>query len=367
MRNIENISPFQFFVIVLVCTVGNAILIIPSILAGFGKQDAWLISVVGLGVGVGLIYFYNKLASLFPNKSFVEYTEIVLGKFLGKIVTASYLIFFFILTSGLIREIGDFFTTQVMPETPIEVINTLFLFVSIVGVRLGIEVIGRTSEIFLPWVIILLLLMIVFLTFEIDFNNIKPIMENGLPPIMKGTLPYLAITFLELSVLLMVIPHVNNGKKRKHAFYTGGILGGSILILIVMMNILVLGADFSERNTYPTYILAKKISVGNFVERIEIFVAIAWFLTVYFKTSICLFALNKGLSQIFKLQNDKVLLFPLGFIIIGFSILGFPNIVYLQELAKLTWPFYSLTINLLLPMFVFIVGILRKKKLSVYQ
>ncbi|GAA3313398.1 hypothetical protein GCM10020331_003420 [Ectobacillus funiculus] len=42
--------------------------------------------------------------------------------------------------------------TQVMPETPIAFIHALVLIAVIFGSRLGLEVIGRTSEVFLPWV-----------------------------------------------------------------------------------------------------------------------------------------------------------------------------------------------------------------------
>lgn len=71
--------------------------------------------------------------------------------------------FVFLLASFLLRVVGTFMTTHIMPETPIEVIHIVFISVVILAVRLGLENIGRASEIFLPWVMILFLLLVGFL------------------------------------------------------------------------------------------------------------------------------------------------------------------------------------------------------------
>jgi spore germination protein KB len=125
-----------------------------------------------------------------------------------------------------------------------------------------------------------------------------------------------------------------------------------------------LGADFSSRQAYPTYILGKKINIGNFFERVEVIVAISWVFTIYFKLTICYYGLTLGLAQLFRLKDYKILVFPLAFLIIPFSILMHPNVVHVSNyIAKTLTPF-SLTICFILPLLLLIIGKMRKKHSS---
>ena len=49
---------------------------------------------------------------------------------------------------GQVRDIGDFLTTEILVETPIQMIMIIFTLTSLIGVRLGLEVICRSAVIF---------------------------------------------------------------------------------------------------------------------------------------------------------------------------------------------------------------------------
>lgn len=357
------INPGEFHMLVIFFTIGSSILVAPSLLAKAAKQDAWIASLMTIIISLSFIFLYNQLASLYPSMTLVELNKKIFGKWVGTITSLIFLFYFFYLSAALLREIGDFMTTQVLIETPIEMIMILFFFTCVLGVRMGLEVISRSALIFFPWIVGLLFMLILFLIPESKFIQLQPILGDGLKPIFNGSYHYLGLPYLELIIFLMLTPFVNDNAKMKKAFYSGTIIGGLILSILIFFCILVLGPDFTERNVYPTYILGKKISIGDVFERIEIIVAIIWFFTMYFKLTICLYGLTLGctfpllktvgminVGQVFqRLDPIALILLIIGgfFKIVVFfcaSVEGFSSLFNKPNLSKITIPIMAVIV-----------------------
>ncbi|CAM4320397.1 spore germination protein [Paenibacillus alkaliterrae] len=350
----------QFTVLVTIFTIGSSILVAPAGLASEAKQDAWIAAILGVGVSMVFVWLYNTLGTRFPDMTLAEYSEHILGKWAGKIVSLLFVSYFFILAALLLREIGDFMTTQIMPETPIQSIHIIFIGVVLMGTRLGLEPLTRASEIFFPWIIGLLFFLVMALTTEIDFQRMEPILGEGIKPIMRGAFPFLGLPFLELVVFLMIFPYVNKTKEAAKALFVGTLIGGIVIIVITMLTIIVLGSDLAARQIYPSFVLSKKVNIANFLQRVENIMAGIWFLTIYFKLTICFYASALGLAQTLKLRDYRVVTFPLGMILVVLSLVASPNIVYFLTFVKEIWTPYSLTYGLLLPLILLGVAAIRK-------
>lgn len=351
----------QFTVLVMIFTIGSSILVAPAGLASVAKQDAWIAAILGVGMSMFFVWLYNTLGKQFPNRTLAEYSEQILGKWVGKTISLLFVSYFFILAALLLREIGDFMTTQIMPETPIQSIHIIFLGIVLMGTRLGLEPLTRASEIFFPWIIGLLFFLVIALTPEIEFQKMEPILEEGMKPVLRATFPFLGLPFLELVVFLMIFPYVNRTKEAEKAFFIGTLIGGIILILITMLTIFVLGSDFAARQLYPSYVLARKINIADFLQRVEAIMAGIWFLTIFFKLTICFYASALGLAQTLKLRDYRILTFPLGMILVVLSLVASPHIVYFHTFIKEIWTPYSLTYGLFFPLILLGVTVIRKK------
>lgn len=355
------INPRQFAILTLLFSLGSSILIVPSALTSAAKQDGWIAAIAGVIGGMAVLILYCVLGSRYPGHTLMEYVETILGRWLGKIAGALFLGYFFLTSALVLRNVGDFITTIVMPETPIQVIHALFLLAIVAGVGMGLEVIARASEIFLPWIVLLLVLLIVFLIPQIQLDRIQPIFETGVKGILHGSLSMLSIPYMELVVFLMVYPNVSKPKKIRAAFLKGGLLGGMVIVVVTMLCVFVLGWDFTARHTFPSYTLAKKIQVGEFLQRIEVLVAIIWFLTIFFKLALCFYASMLGAAQLFRLRSYRSLLVPSAVILGVLSIVVYPNIVYFRLFSAEIWPFYALTFGLLLPLLLLAVSALKSR------
>lgn len=353
------ISLRQFTVLVLFYTVGSTILIIPSILTSGAKQDAWISGFIGLGSGAAAIFLYSTLASKFPGKNFSQILEALLGKWLGKMMSLLYFFtFVFLLCLFVLRDIGDFMVSVMMVETPIEVILLTFLVVVIFAVRQGLETISRTAELFLPWILLLFLILVFAVAPQIDFKYAQPVLEFGLKPVMNASISFLTFPFLELIVFLMIIPYVNTQKIRK-GFLTGTFIGGGSLILISTLSILVIGVGETTDSVYSSYDLAKQINLGGFIQRVEAMMAFLWFTTVFMKLTILTYTVSLGLAQTFELHDYKVLTLPFGLLMYVLSIDLFPNISFMIEFTE-TMQIYVLLYGLVFPVVLIIVTYIRQ-------
>lgn len=356
------ISVRQFTMLILLYTIGTTILVIPSGLAADAKQNAWIAAVVGCMMSAVIVGLYIWLGGKFGDRTLIQYIEYVFGKWMSVPLTLLFLFFSFIGSAAVLFYIGNFMTTQVMPETPIESIVILFTGIIVMGLLAGLEVLARASEILMPWFLLLFIVSAFFLIPEIEIEKIQPITEIGLKPIFKAALSYIGTASLPLIVFLMVFPaYINNPAKAKRGFLIGNMLGGLFVIIVTFLSISILGADFTERNLYPSYALAKKINVGNFIQRVEILMAGMWFITIFFKISFYSYSFVTGLAQLCGIKDYRPLVIPFGILLVFYSLIVYPDVIYMMDFDSTVYIPYALSIAFLLPAFILGAGIVKEK------
>lgn len=362
MPHNEKISLLQFTLLVAVFSIGTSILITPNVVAVAAKNDGWIADILNLTIGLLLVVFYNKLAKNFQQKNFFEYIDSIFGSLAGKIIAFFFFIFCILLSTSLIREVGDFATTQSYVETPIEAIIALIVIVVIFGARYGIETLARAGEIFFPWVLFLLIILVVTLIPEIKTERIFPILENGIKPILLATYSSIGIPYFEFVILLILIPYVNCQEKTGKALFTGVLIGGTFIFLITLFSILILGGEGTARNQFPSYTMAKSISIAKTIERIEAFLAAIWFISIYMKITLTFYCSALCLAHVFKLKNYKNQIYPLGMNLLFLSLYISPNIAYFRQFVSKTWFLFAGTYAILLPILLMSVGAFKNRK-----
>ncbi|MFD0959194.1 GerAB/ArcD/ProY family transporter [Paenibacillus chungangensis] len=362
MNSEQKISPRQFGILAALYSIGTAILISPAVLTAEAKQDAWLAATLGIGLGMLLVLLYNKVGSLYATKNLVETMEALLGKWLGKAIAITFIFFTYVTSAEVLYLFGNFLTTQIMPETPMQALNILFASIVIFGSRLGIEVVARFAELLFPVFIGLFILLVVFVSPQIHTDNLLPFMESSGGIIIGTALYFTSIFSLSPVVLLMIFPDsVNRTEAGRKAFLKGTLVGGIILLVIILLCLLVLGAESTARQIYPSYSLAKKINVGNFLQRIEIIMAMMWFISIYFRLSCYFHAAVKGVAQVLDVKDYRFLVVPMGITMITLSLMVHPNILHSALYNRETWLVYASTYGLLLPLLLLTVHAVRQK------
>ncbi|GGF84597.1 germination protein [Paenibacillus albidus] len=357
----QKISTRQAAILIVYTVVGDMILIIPGILANLAKQDAWVSALAGIPAGIILLWMFFYLSCLFPGLSLVGICRRVFGKWLGNLVSAWYMFFFACSTAVYIREIGDFITVQILRDTPIRAVHLLFVFLLLYGFRKGLEPIARTAELLFFLFILGLISMVVLGIQNIDFANLKPVLQEGLLPVIHGSLFMMLYPFGELCVFLMIFPYVRQQSHTRRDLLLGGLLGGLLVASYVVDCLLILGAFFTSYQHFPSYVLAQKINIGNFLERIEVVLAINWILAVFLKGTLYFFAFVKGMGELTKTRRPNSLAVPAAFLIFGLSYIIAPNMMYYTAFIPKFYIYWDFTNGVLLPLLLLLVALIRTK------
>ncbi|MGB4655987.1 MAG: endospore germination permease [Bacillota bacterium] len=326
MKQLEKgrISSFQYMCMLLVVRITATTVTFPFMTDHESPTDAWIGAAIGIVVSLVLLELIARFSLNFPNMTVIQYSQSVLGKFLGSIA-ALLLIGFWVFDAAVAgRAMGSAMVNAFMPETPVLVFIIVTAFLSANGARQGLEITARWSELVAVGVVMSALLLA--LPFQaMNFQNLLPILPYGIGPHLKRAAIIVAI-FLRYSVVGMIVPYVHNRKEILRYTRIAVIISGAVLIAQSIVLVAVFGARATS-SAVPTLQLVRQITIGEFFERIEIFPVTLWLLNNGVNMGLFIWASSLGLAQLFGLNRFEPLTYPIGGLVTLLSMLLFKNYV----------------------------------------
>ncbi|TGE34603.1 endospore germination permease [Desulfosporosinus sp. Sb-LF] len=322
------------------------------------KHDTWLAVIAGVALTVPLALVYIALAQRFPGKNLVEMNELIYGPYLGKLISLQYIGLFLTILASNLWFIGDFFLTYILPETPILVIMIMFMFICAWAVRNGIEVIARTSFLFVLITLLITSITFILLLKNMKITNLLPVLDIPLRDFIHSTNILMAIPFNEVFVFLMVIPYMNNQKHIKATTLLGLTIGGLNMLLMTIRNTLVLGPLVAIL-TSSSMESVRLINIGKILTRLEMVVAISLLVSLFLKVSVFYYATVLGIAQLVKMRSYLPLVLPVG--IIGITLaLCFESSMQFIYTSQNTFPIFSIPFYILIPILSLFIAKIRK-------
>ena len=358
MKN-EAISKRQGIILITLFIIGT------TVLNGSGaqaKQDAWIAIIIAISWSIILLLMFSRILTLYPGKDLFVILQIVMGKFIGKIISILMIWFAFHDGTLILRSLSDFTNTIVFPDTPVIVPMLFFTILLIWSVKEGIEVLGRWSEFFI-WIVITLILTVTLLSIsEMDISRLKPILYNNFTPVLKGAFSCFSYPLGETVIFTMVFSNISKIKNYKKTFIIGLLIGGGIVFLATLRNILVLGGETMARIYFPSNMVASLIRIGPTLQRLEALVGLSFLVCVFVKVSICIFAVCNGISKVFGFDDYKFIATPVALLMLTFSLFVYESIMEMSAWTMDIWPYYSLPFEVIIPFVVFILAEIKSRK-----
>jgi spore germination protein KB len=317
----ERISIIQLFAMILLFEFGTAI-VIPI---GFSaEQSAWLSILIALIGGILLFLVYEYLYHQYPELPLSGYAQKILGKYIGWPLSLLYIPFFINIASRDLREAGDLLVTSVYDQTPLFSINAVIIITVIYILYKGIEVLARMAEIYLNILIVLGVFGSISVLFSdiIDTKNLLPLLGGGWKPILTTAYPNIFMfPFGEIICFTTILPHLNKLELGRKTGIIALIVSAIILSFTHALEISVLGADIYGRSTFPLFVTISKVNIGNFLQRLDAIVILTLIICDFFKISIYCYAAAIVASNLFKVQNLKELMLPVGIVVLYSSMM----------------------------------------------
>lgn len=352
------LSQRQAISILVMFTIGTSII---SGVAKTAKDNAWISIIMGAIISLPVYLILAGLLKAYKNKNIYEISEIVLGKFLGKLVGSILIFNGFYLAAILIRKVSEFMKISGLSDTPIMLIILLMILVSIYMMKQGISVFGKWCQVYFMIVLLVLLIEIIFLGEERNFANLNPLFYEGVEPVIKGAINVIAFPMVQCTHLLGFFNLLEEEGSYKKVFMYGWSISTIILLVLTIDNITVLGADLFADAYFPSYVTFRLMSIGRFLQKIESLMVLSYLIYGFVKFTSVLFSTLIGFKMVFNLQKVNSLIVPVCFLSSILAYLAYEDLIEVEYIFTDIYIPYSIVINGLLPILIYIVYLVRSK------
>ena len=331
---------------------------------GTAKKDAWIAVAFAMMITVPVYFIYGRIISLFPAQGLYEIITTVFGNIAGSIIVLLFAGFSFYLGALVVRNFTEFIKIVTFHDTPQYVVGYCITVLSIWAAKSGIEVIGRWTAVMLP-IMLSAIAVVTFLFIPIvDLQNIKPILYNGVKPVLNTAFSTFSFPFGETIVLLFMFGSLKKGNSPYKVLLWSLLIGGGSLLLVTVRSLLALGEANTSILYFASYASVRLINIGDFLERIEISVAIIFVLSGFVKVSICLLAACKGVAKVLNFPQYRQIVAPIGLVMLMISIIAFSNSTEMFEWAEKYFRYYAVPYEVIFPLIIWIGAEIKARKLG---
>ena len=337
--NKEKLTPIQFS-----CLVCFPML---ALFSGIGTHniiriaeiDSYLSVLMSYGIGLLPLLLFLGIFNYKQELNIVDKNKYLFGKYLGTIINYLINICIFAIGIMLLYNVSNFAISQFLSETPRLVFMILLGIILIYNVSLGIENISKVAIIFLGIICLLTIISTAGVMPTFELSNIKPILEFGIKNPLKGSLALTLTNVVPIFMLLIVPKNQVQQNKKTHkyifGFYTLAFL---FMFLALILTIGSLGIYLCDLYQYPEYTVLKKISIFNFLDRIENFIYIKWILNAI----ICLALIIYYIQFSIKKTSKKLLPTIIVGLLIFISLYFFKNSTAFYQACLSIFPYICL-------------------------
>lgn len=350
----------QIILLIVISRIIVPITYLPALASPPGNQDIWISSLLGFPIMLLVAGPIYMLLKRFPNQTIIQYSQVIMGK-AGKFIGLLYIWIFIQSTAITLMQLSMFLTTAVMAETPLLFFQISMMLMCAYAVRSGLEVLGRLSEIITPISIVAVIMLCLLLTKDMDFKALTPVMEKGFYPVLHGGFT-ITVRTLEIIELAMLAPYLQERHKVNTILVVSCLVITIIFLILPISLVCVFGVEEAKNRSFPFYSMVSLIDIGNFWENIQAVHMAVWVLGVFIKISLDYYLAALAIGQLFNLQDYRPVVLPVGAIIVAIGTIIAPSLSQLQEFLSykiFTW--YSLLFITLIPCFLLLIAIIRKK------
>ena len=356
--NKEVISDKQGIALIVLFIIGSSSVFAMGLEA---KKDLWIATILAIFMALPMAFIYARLHYAFPNKDLLDVIEICFGKFIGKVVIIILTCFFFYWTADVLVNYGNFISTVSLFETPQIVPMIILIILCAWGIKEGIEVMGRWSEFILLINITIIFVTIVFLTPNMDTNRIRPVLNEGMKPILLGAFDSFSFPFGQIFAFALVFSSFKSKKSPYRVYFIGLLIGGFLLLLSSLTNILVLGANAAESIHYPTYATVGRMNIGDVLQRLEVIIATIFVFGGFIKIGILLQCTCKGINKICKFEDYRFIITPITLLVTNLSFFQYNGPLHYNRFQVNTWLYFTFPFQVILPIIIWITAEIKRK------
>ncbi|MBT2643207.1 GerAB/ArcD/ProY family transporter [Bacillus sp. ISL-41] len=354
-NNKDMITYQQYFFLLIHTQSGVGVLSLPYDMHNSVQSDGWL-SILIAGVVVQCILFaYLLLFKRFDSQNLLEISYLLLGKKIGKVISLFYSLYFISVGSLILVLYIGIIDRWILPYTPNWIIGALLVLTGIYLCVDGLNILARFFTLVTPLMVILFLLISYTLK-DANIYYILPIGQSGIKDIFFGSKDAF-LSMLGFEAVLMIFPLVMGSNRTKFKVMTFANLFITLLYAyLILVSFMYFSPDELKIIPEPLLYMLKSYTF-KVIERTDLLFLSIWIIMVFTSFSTYLFLAAKCGKSLFKKAQHKKLIYSVGLICFGVSLIAESNILFAESMSgyitKASFTFLLFPVLLLLVSYLF--------------
>ncbi len=291
------------------------------------KVDTWVSALVGGIIGIIPLLLILYIIKHSNGDNILDLNIRIFGKVFGNIMNVLINISVILFVSLILYNLSLFLNTQYIPDTSSLYIKILIIIPVIYGASKSISTLSRVSQIVLIINVILFLISLFGIAGDVNFNNLLPVMSDGILNPIVGAIQYVIFGVLPLFFLTIIptklVPNSEKITKKVSIMY---IVVNVILFIIFFVTTAILGYEIISIYKYPEYMVLKRFSLFEIVERVENTLAIQFVFSMFVSITFGASFINTSLKRVFKkVKSQQLFAYIVGIALIIISTVMFKN------------------------------------------
>ncbi len=277
-------------------------------------NGAWLSVILYLVLSVGIFWVTEKLYLKTGRTSVINQAEAVGGRTLRAIVGIFSFAAMMLTIAPMVRTFPEAIKTVLLQNTDMLAIVAALAVGAYFGAYFGIEALGITASIFLPFAAFFILIFFILLQPHFALTNLFPF---SFYDISIGNTSSFSL-FSDIFVLNFLLPYIGDMKTVRKSGYIALIISGITGALIVLAYCLCYPYPSSSRFIVPLYQLARMVKIGTYFQRLESIFEFVWSISILIYCGIYLWVMCDIFKKSFALGDYKPLIMPVLVILLRF-------------------------------------------------
>ena len=257
------ITTNQYILIAVFCILTSKLMTMPTVIFNYAGKDAIFSVILNMVIELTLVLVITGLIKKYPTITFFELLKQKLKKPFAIVLCTIFIAFLLFKGTFLLQETISFFSLALYQNMNIWLLIIPSILTILYISYKGLSAIGRSIDIY--WIFVLLALVIVFVigVTKVDFSANLPYLENGIIPVLNGTMH----SFFYIGNSLVLLLFMGKVELKPDIFkYTT--LFSVAMAIFVSFNIFIYYNLFANFVPYCTFAISNLSQFNPFVTEI---------------------------------------------------------------------------------------------------
>lgn len=277
-------------------------------------EVAWLVIIVAGLISIAASFVFLYVYKRVPGDLY-QITEQLLGSWVARVMALVCISLLLANAIFLFRQFTENTLLTALPNTDFQVVSFGYALCVLIILYTGIEAIGRSIYIIIPFGVIGLTAVFLLLYPYYDIYNLAPWLGYGIKQAIIASFASSGYNLSGFLALTILAPSLQSYRTVRTAMVFG--LGGSALIKSASLGVFVLvfGVQVGLEKVLPFYEMARLVYISRYVQRIESLFILLWVIAGTFAVAVSLYFTLFMLARVFDLPALKPIM-PISIIIV---------------------------------------------------